>query len=133
MTVGTIRRVIVPMCPPEELNPNSRVHWRPYRRASGALRTAAKYAALEHGGTDPIVGRVDVSIRVCWPKRRRVLDADNALASCKAALDGLTDAGVWQDDRQMRRVSVEQEKLDKAGNAMYPGGAIVVDIEEVSR
>lgn len=131
MSTATIRRVTVPMCPPEELNPNARVHWRPYRRASGALRTAAKYAALEHGRAEPITGRVDVLVRVCWPKRRRTLDADNALASCKAALDGLTDAGVWRDDRQMRRVSVEQERLDKAGNTAWPGGCIVVEIQEV--
>lgn len=133
MTAAAMTRIIVPMCPPEELNPNARVHWRPYRRASGALRTAAKYAALADGPIDLIAGRVDVSIRVCWPKRRRVLDADNALASCKAALDGLTDAGVWRDDRQMRRVTVEQERLDRAGNATYPGGCIVVEIEEVTR
>ena len=30
-------------------------------------------------------------------------------------------------------MSIEQERLDKAGNANWPGGAIVVDIEEVSR
>jgi len=49
----------------------------------------------------------------------------------KAGLDGLTDAGVWWDDRSIERLTVTQSRLDKVGNATYPGGAIVVDIEEV--
>jgi Holliday junction resolvase RusA-like endonuclease len=69
---------------------------------------------------------------VLWPKHRRICDADNALASVKAACDGLTDAGVWQDDRQIVRMSIEQEKLDKQGRVVYPQGAVVFDIEEVS-
>lgn len=32
----------------------------------------------------------------------------------------------------IERLTVTQSRLDKAGNATYPGGAIVVDIEETS-
>ena len=39
-----------------------------------------------------------------------VMDADNALASLKAAFDGFTDAGIWTDDRDVTFLPVRQAK-----------------------
>ena len=41
------------------------------------------------------------------------------------------NAELWRDDRQMVSLTVTQERLDRSGNAQYPGGCIRVDIEEV--
>lgn len=128
MTAATVYRIIVPSCPADVLSPNARVHWSVKNRAAREFRALAKYAAMQDGRPATILGPVSVSVRVLWPARRRKSDADNALASVKAAVDGLTDAGVWQDDRQIVRMSIEQEKLDKVGRAQWPNGAVVFDI-----
>lgn len=46
--------------------------------------------------------RVDVAVRRTrlWAARR--MDDDNLIRGLKASMDGLTDAGVWHDDRQVR-------------------------------
>ena len=67
-----------------------------------------------------------MTISVYWPRKRRRHDLDNALAMTKAATDGLTDAGVFDDDRQIVAIHVSQ---DRAGPD-YPCGCIVFDIEE---
>jgi Holliday junction resolvase RusA-like endonuclease len=129
--VGVVRRVIVPSCPDERLSPNARVHRMERYRVARDYRALAKYAALQDGPVTPMMGPVSVTVRVLWPKRRKLNDADNALASCKAALDGLVDAGILGDDRQVRRMTIEQEKLDKAGNVQWPAGCVTFDFEEV--
>jgi Holliday junction resolvase RusA-like endonuclease len=132
VSTATIRRVIVPSCPADVLSPNARVHWSARNRAVREYRALAKYAAMQDGRPVTVLGPVDISVRVLWPARRRKSDADNALASCKAALDGLVDAGVIGDDRQVQRMSIEQEKLDKAGRVHWPQGAVIFDIEEIA-
>ena len=44
----------------------------------------------------------------------RVIDRDNILSSLKAAFDGLTDAGVWSDDRDA--VFLPVSRLKDAAN-----------------
>ena len=61
------------------------------------------------------------------------MDLDNLGAMLKGLWDGFTNAELWRDDRQMQSLTVTQERLDKPGNASWPGGCVVVDIEEVSR
>ncbi len=55
------------------------------------------------GAVVPIVGPVAVEIILCPPDRRR-RDIDNCL---KALLDSLTHAGVWEDDSQVKRLTVD--------------------------
>ena len=132
MTAATGTRIIIPMVPDATLNPNARVHWARRAKAIRDLRRAAWAAAYDARGAfadQPLA----VEVCICWPRGRKRLDADNASACIKAALDGLTDAGVWWDDRSIERLTVTQSRLDKVGNATHPGGAIVVDIEEVLR
>jgi hypothetical protein len=47
---------------------------------------------------DGVKVRVDATVRL--GKGRKRMDQDGFWGCMKAALDGLTDAGVWQDDKQ---------------------------------
>lgn len=62
----------------------------------------------------PLAGHLHVSIRLT-PPDARIRDIDNPI---KALLDALTHAGLWQDDSQIKRLSVEM--LPKGS-----GGALV--------
>jgi len=79
------------------LSPNARCHWAAKSARVKAARTTAKLLALaETGPAEPWRNAV-VEYRFYWPDKRR-RDRDNAIASCKAHLDGLVDAGVVRDD-----------------------------------
>lgn len=134
MSTAVVRRVIVPGVPASVLSPN-RVAKHGYyekREARRELQHAAWAAALEAREDTPIPGRLKVSACICWPKGVPKKDLDNLGAMLKGLWDGFTDAGYWRDDRQMVSLTVTQERLDKAGNAAWPGGCVVVDIEEVA-
>lgn len=85
--------VVLPL-PPKELHPNARVHWAKKAKAAREYRRKAYFAAFEVLG-----GRVGdaglkwqrATVQITWyaPSRRRT-DPDNALASLKPALDGLS-------------------------------------------
>ena len=80
--------------PPRALNPNSRVHWAVKARAVTDMRLAASVTALGSSirFTEPIIDAV------FWHKTKKRRDRDNAIASCKAMIDGLSDAKLWDDD-----------------------------------
>lgn len=87
--------------PPYALSPNARPHHMTKARAKRAYRQ--KVAILGRGHQtlhDPVCAVLPVS-----PVRRGV-DIDNALASLKPAIDGLTDAKWWPDDSSMSRITV---------------------------
>lgn len=127
------RRIIVPTAPDAILSPNRNAKWgyREKRAARESLQVASKYAALETARMGCIEQQVRVTACICWPYRRQRMDLDNLGAMLKGMWDGFTNAGLWRDDRQMMALTVTQERLDRAGNANWPGGCIVVDIEEV--
>lgn len=82
------------------LSPNARVHWAAKNGAKKSARDeAAMMARKEIGrGNAPRWKRADV--RIVWYRATlRQIDADNALARCKATMDGIADAGVIGDDR----------------------------------
>lgn len=147
--------VLVPMCPPKACSPNGGWHWRAKADAKAQLRMAAKGAALnarwqwlgnptfsggvpEHveiwvddGKPVPLHGAIfegPVLVRVCigWGKGRRMADSDNALACCKSAIDGCTDAAIWVDDKQCSFAPVVQVR-DEDG-----AGFVRLEIAEVA-
>ena len=84
---------------------------RQYRKTVGG-------ECLAQGGAGKhLSGYLSVSITACPPDRRK-RDLDNLL---KPLLDSLTHAGVWGDDYQVNRLSIER------GDAT-PGGHVHVEI-----
>lgn len=115
-------RVDLPL-PPPELSPNARVHWRKRAEKSRRYRRAARWIAMEaQGGTPRNWSRAVARVTFTWPDARR-RDADNAIASLKAAFDGLVDAGVVSDDSTavLRRPEPEH-RIDRG----HPGVVIEV-------
>ena len=78
------------------LSMNDRSHWRTRARAVKAWRTAAARAAVPaawfvYGVPQEVWVQLDVA-----DKRRR--DPHNLYPTVKALIDGMTDAGCWDDD-----------------------------------
>ncbi len=69
--------------------------------------------------------RVDVTVRrdPLWAARR--LDDDNLIRGLKAQIDGLTDAGVWADDRQVQWGTITWETAPP-----YRGGVVLTLTEQ---
>ncbi len=113
-------RIVIPVTPAAELSPNARCHWRVRAKAVKQLRTAAKYCAYSAMGRVPdgsmFDGPVAIRTTIAWEPRRRIMDGDNALACCKALFDGLQDARIIQDDKQVTHLPVVQTRdKDKIG------------------
>jgi crossover junction endodeoxyribonuclease RusA len=87
--------------PPAELSPNARVHHqvkakavKQYRQDCTWITTCARAKA----GYPNFEGELKVDMIFCKPSKRR-MDIDNALASCKALLDGMATALRVDDSR----------------------------------
>lgn len=117
------------MSPSPKLSPNARRRGNVWeqREATAELREAAHCFALttryddawqevEWFGSDC---RVTVHEHVIWPRSLGTLPDPDAIATyCKAALDGIVDAGVIAGDsaKHIAEITVSQEKgQDKAG------------------
>ncbi len=95
--------------PPADLSPNARVHWRAKHRATRQVRKdvwfqvqAAGWPRQEQHGP-----RRRLTITMTRPRR---LDPDNAVAICKAIVDGVREAGaLWNDSAPHCEVAVRQE------------------------
>lgn len=103
-SAGSITLSITLPIPPIELRPNGRPHWaakakrvREYRKAAAwAMRAAIAELPLSDFIRLPLKA-VDVC-PVYFHKTARRWDADNCIASLKAAIDGLQDAGLIVND-----------------------------------
>lgn len=91
--------------PPRDCNPNQKhKHWRVLRKATAQARADAHACAAAALNSDRPEWEAAI-VHVRWFGRDRrclKLDTTNAEASLKASLDGLTDAGLWKDDRRVR-------------------------------
>lgn len=78
--------------PVKALSPNSRCHWAAKALAVKMARRDAHWLTLEAlGKHKPKWRGVKLDVEFCPPSRRRY-DLDNAIASMKAANDGIADA-----------------------------------------
>lgn len=82
------------------LTANGRDHWAKRASRTRRLRHRAfllARSALAEGSLAPTSGRVHVDALIVQRTRRR-MDPANAYPTVKPLIDGLTDAGVWEDD-----------------------------------
>ncbi len=86
--------------PPASLSSNTRAHWRKKSKATRQCRLLAKLTALEALAGRPPPRWLKARVGVTWgAKGKRTPDPTNILASLKAYIDGLEDAGIVENDR----------------------------------
>jgi crossover junction endodeoxyribonuclease RusA len=88
--------------PPPPLWPNARVHYMGKARAVRRYRGLCHILALAAGNQanwGPAAQTATVKATFFLPSRKR--DPDNCIAALKAALDGLADAGIIANDRDL--------------------------------
>lgn len=105
-------RIILPL-PPRVVSPNGRAHWAAKARAVKAMRYRAAAEVLAARGKDRAVWPAATVQVTYYHRDRRRRDGDNALASCKAFIDGIADAGLVADDVALTYPPV-RFKVDKA-------------------
>lgn len=110
----------IPGTPDARLSPNSRCHWRAKQGPKGQLENAAFYATIgaldEHMDFSVAVeGEITVRTTIYWEKGRKTMDADNALASMKFALDQVAQALGVNDKRFRHEPIVQTRDPDKRG------------------
>ena len=117
------------------LNANQRVHHRVRAELTSAIRGAtmaqcsgepAMRAALVSAGEAPVPEHAYI-LGILHPGSRRRLDPANFYPSFKAAVDGLVDAGVLEDDDHTRVIGPDM----RIGPVMK-GGRIALHIQELT-
>lgn len=125
----TLRLTIELPIPLNGLWPNDRVHWARKARVVRQTRTLAhlvgRQRAVECGWLRPIR---EANVQTRWLLPGRVRDPDNCVSALKSTLDGLTDAGIWFDDRRLTihpPVIYSKSDWTKLG---LPGPGLTVEI-----
>jgi Holliday junction resolvase RusA-like endonuclease len=124
---GGARILSIELPIPKVQGSNSRSHWVVRSRTAKSDR----YVAFGIAG-----GRIDrkalsvAHVVIDWHcPTKRLIDCDNALSRCKSYLDGLTDAGWWDDDKAIRTVTITVHPASDAVrgvvriSAMHPSDA----------
>lgn len=105
--------------PARSLSPNARAHWSGIARAKRTARNQAGWLSrAAYGDTFKGCDSVTVAITYCPPDNRR-RDADNLVASLKAALDGVADGIGVDDSRFVLRI---------AKGEVRKGGVVLVEV-----
>lgn len=97
MSTQPICSVMLPW-PPKELSPNARCHWAKLAKVKKAYRSACAWQAKAQGARNVQADKLHLTLTFHAPTRR-AFDLDNALARCKAGLDGLCDVLGVDDSR----------------------------------
>jgi crossover junction endodeoxyribonuclease RusA len=95
--------------PPKELSPNARCHWRVKALKTQGYRADARalaFVALQ----DAIMAAPRwkaATMQVRWFTRTaHHCDPDNGLSCMKSAIDGLTDARIFSDDKGLTHLPI---------------------------
>ena len=111
--------------PHKDLSPNARVHWRRRAELVAKARDEAYWRALEVPAYErkPLSDAQALKLTLIFfnPAGRVRTDQDNALARCKAALDGIFRA-LRSDDSRIRETTI------CIGDAT-PGGCVRIKLE----
>ncbi len=106
-TITTDRLTITLRQPPRVLHPNGRTRKHRYRwseaRKMRNLACAMATVAIREcfGGVPPRWERAVVAVTVYYGLGQKRMDADNIIGWCKAIFDGLQDAEVYGNDRNI--------------------------------
>ena len=88
MTTQAVQSLVIPGWLPEQLA-NSHLHWRVHRKRHHTARDTV-WAYARQAGWQPVKTRARLTIVLVFPRKYgRGMDADNAVARCKGAIDGL--------------------------------------------
>lgn len=100
--------------------PSVNGYWRSYRgrqilsQKARAYRKSAMRHVLACKANKHLTGRLAVDIEL-YPPNRMKIDIDNRI---KALLDVMEHAGVYQDDSQIDKLTVERCEIEKHGAAV---------------
>ena len=137
-TAGRTVTVSIPGTPSPALSPNARRRGNVWaqREATRELREVTYWETLRlcaDGGqvvvVVPFECPVSIHEHIIWPKSKGVLpDPDSIATYCKAALDGIVDAGIIAGDshKHIASVTTSQEKGTDGQ------GSIVITITEAA-
>lgn len=105
------RLVITVPIPSVRLSPNAaRVHWAEKQRRVRFARGVAKTCALAAKPAD-WVPLVTATVLVRWYSVKAIIaDSDNRQATLKSTFDGLADAKIFENDRGLTHLPLEQFK-----------------------
>lgn len=124
MSIPDPLTVVVGATPPRELWPNTNAHKWTKTPHIAAMKAAAavgvQNALVGHAWGWP--GPIMLHIEIYWPTGQRRLDFDNALSSCKSAIDGVFGK-IDANDRQIAGVLLTQD-WDRIGD-----GYMVIQVE----
>ena len=115
----------------EWVSANSRLHWREKARRVRALRARGFWLARA-SHLAPVDGQVLVVARV-HSRARRWSDPNNANPTTKPLLDGLVDAGVFEDDDHTRVIGPHHLYGDPIHDLPTGGHRVVFEIREVEQ
>lgn len=117
------------------LNANQRVHYRVRAEQTAAIRSAARDACIAHpqlradlaaSGEAPVLPHAWI-LGVIHPGSRRRLDPANLYPSFKAAIDGVVEAGLLEDDDHLHLLGPDMRL-----GAVVPRGQLVLHIYEMT-
>lgn len=91
--------------------PNQRLHWVQRNRLTAPIRDAVAWQALTCGRPKLVKAHVAITL---YRRMGPPMDPDNAVACCKALIDGLSVGGLLADDRHIT-LEVKQERAEKRG------------------
>lgn len=107
--------VVIPMAPESAMMPNQlskQGHWGKRAKVRKECREIARYAAMASGmHIEPYSGPVAITIHAAYGYARVTPDLDASIAAAKPFFDGLVDAGILVDDKQIQKITATHEKL----------------------
>lgn len=112
----------------ELINANDRGHWTRRQRLTASIREAA--AVLARQQRVPRLTRARVVYVVKPRTRTRIFDPSNWSLSAKAAVDGLQDAGVFEDDNAAVVTGVDPRAGERQNGANIRMSLVIIDQEE---
>ena len=97
--------------PPSELNPNKRLHWAQKVKLKNQQKDIGHCLASRYKDEFNDAKTIALSL-VFYAESKRPFDLDNALASCKALIDGISK-GLNFNDKNFLPITIDRGEPDK--------------------